>query len=232
MTTGTPTQAPSRSQLLTQSTLTAEDWEEINQCRRDYNRLGFAYNLAFVKLNNRFPQQQPFEIMDDLLTFTAAQLDSDAGEIRHYVQQQDTISDHQGRIRRYLNLRQTGEEELQLLNSFLFEECRQLEQTSALRAHAAQFLRERRILQPAATTLDRIIGEQRRRARQHIFERLGQSLPRCAIGGHRGDQKVSVAEDQGSARFALTGSYQAADREAETHRINRCAQSRFDLVEQ
>ena len=182
MATQTGSPALSRERLTAQSSFTSQDIEQINQCRVDHNRLGFAYNLAFVKLNNYFPQQQPSEIAEEVLAFTGAQLHLDPGEIERYLQNQDTIFRQQSRIRRYLGLRQMGGEEWPLLESFLFDECCQLEQTSALRAHAAQFLRDRRILQPAATTLDRIIGEQRRRARQHIFERLGHSLPAEVTG--------------------------------------------------
>jgi len=47
---------------------------EVAKCRRPQNRLGFAYQLAFVRLLNRFPQQQEFEVIDDLVNFTALQL--------------------------------------------------------------------------------------------------------------------------------------------------------------
>lgn len=181
MTTQTRPRSLPRARLTAQSSLTEEDVQHVNLCRRSYNRLGFAYQLVFVRLMNRFPQQQPFELIEEVLHFTAAQLDTDPGHITRYVQRQETISKHQAYIRRYLNLCRLEERELQLLEAFLFEECCQLEQTAALRAHAEQFLRGRRILQPAVTTLDRIIGEQRRQARQHIFERLAQSLPAQTI---------------------------------------------------
>ena len=64
----------------------------------------------------------------------------------------------------------------QLLSSFLFEESCRLEQTNALLFLAEQFLREKGILRPATSTLERIIGEQRTQAQQHIFERITNSL--------------------------------------------------------
>jgi hypothetical protein len=46
---------------------------EVAKCRRDHNRLGFAYQIGFARLFNRFPAQQPLEINDELLSFVALQ---------------------------------------------------------------------------------------------------------------------------------------------------------------
>jgi hypothetical protein len=65
-------------QLLHQANLTQEDLQIIKQRRRPHNRLGFAYQLAFVRLFNRFPVQSPaFEVDEDLLTFVSILLDLD-----------------------------------------------------------------------------------------------------------------------------------------------------------
>jgi hypothetical protein len=42
-------------------------------CRRPNNRLAFAYQVAFVRLFDRFPQQQPFELFEEPVWFSAAQ---------------------------------------------------------------------------------------------------------------------------------------------------------------
>ena len=55
-----------------------------------------------------------------------------------------------------------------------------------------QFLRERRVLEPASSALDRIIGEQRRQARQHVFDRLLQMLTNALI--RRLDNSLQVEE--------------------------------------
>ena len=44
---------------------------EVAKCRRDHNCLGFAYQIGFAQLFNRFPAQQPSEINDELLSFVA-----------------------------------------------------------------------------------------------------------------------------------------------------------------
>jgi hypothetical protein len=176
----------SRQALIDKASLTSEDMEQINQCRRNYNRLGFAlsrrrallfaYQVGFVGLVNRFPTQHPFEIIDDLLTFTSVQLQIDESLINQYAKRQQTISQHQIRILDYLKLKRFYEEQRQLLQRFLFEESCRLEQTNALFLRAEQFLQEQGILRPATSTIERIIGEQRTEASQYIFRRITDTL--------------------------------------------------------
>ncbi len=64
----------SRRQLAEKAALSDADLVEVQRCRQDHNRLGFAYQLGFVRLLNRFPQQKPFEVIDELLVYTGVQL--------------------------------------------------------------------------------------------------------------------------------------------------------------
>ena len=166
-----------RRQLAQKVALTEQDWNEIRQCRRDHNRLGFAYQVGFVKLLNQFPAQQPLEIIDELLLFTSIQLNIDPHDIEVYQQRRETIAEHQERIRSYLRLKRLGPEERRSLEAFLFEECCRLEQTAALLARAETFLQEKGILLPAEYRLSRMVGEQRARAQEHIFAQIAPDLP-------------------------------------------------------
>src|SRR6266481_3153984 len=66
----------SRDQLKRAASLTEEDFVELGKCRRPHNRLGFAYQVAFVRLFDRFPQQQPFELIEELVCFSAVVADN------------------------------------------------------------------------------------------------------------------------------------------------------------
>ncbi len=81
----------SRGQLVREATLTEADLAEVAKCRRDHNRLGFAYQIGFVRLFSRFPAQQPLEICDELLTFVAMQLNIDATNIDQYAARQPPL---------------------------------------------------------------------------------------------------------------------------------------------
>ena len=139
----------SRGQMVREASLTEADLAEVAKCRRDHNRLGFAYQIGFVRLFSRFPAQQPLEICDELLSFVAMQLNIDATGIDGYAARQHTVSDHQARIRDYLKLVVFDPEQAEALERFVFEESCRLEQTASLLARAREFLKERRVLFPA-----------------------------------------------------------------------------------
>ena len=82
----------SRRQLAERAALSAADMAEVNRCRRDHNRLGFAYQLGFVKLTGRLPKQEPLERIDELVTFTGVQLGLDPGVIEGYQQRRETVA--------------------------------------------------------------------------------------------------------------------------------------------
>ena len=142
-----------------------------------HNRLGFGYQVGFVRLLNRFPLQQPFEIIDELVVYTGVQLHIDPECITQYEQRRETIAEHQDRIRCHLDLKRLGPEETTKLEGYLFNECFRIEQTASLIAKAEDFLKANRILCPAESTLTRIIGEQRARARENIYTRIVENIP-------------------------------------------------------
>ncbi len=166
----------SRGQLVREASLTAADLAEVDKCRRDHNRLGFAYQVGFVRLFSRFPNQQPLEVCDELLSFVAMQLNIDATSLEEYAARQPTVSDHQARIRDYLKLAAFDHEQAEALERFVFEESCRLEQTASLVARAREFLKERHVLFPAESSLLRLVTEQRKRARGHIVSRLADGL--------------------------------------------------------
>ena len=69
----------SRPRLIRDGSFLEEDRREIGQRRRGHNRLGFAYQLAFVRVVGRFPRQVPLEIDDEILRFAALQFGLFAG---------------------------------------------------------------------------------------------------------------------------------------------------------
>jgi len=149
---------------------------EVAKCRRDHNRLGFAYQIGFARLFNRFPAQQPLEINDELLSFVAVQMNIDSERISDYASWQHTVSEHQARIQQYLGLRPFDLDESNALERFAFEESCRLEQTALLLARAQEFLKERRVVFPAESALLRLVGEQKKLAHESIVTRIADSF--------------------------------------------------------
>lgn len=204
----------SHSQLVEFGTLTSQDIKRVNQCRRNYNKLGFAYQVIFVKLANYFPKQKPFEIITEVLTFASLQLNIDECQIISYKDRQQTISQHQEQIRNYLRLNRFDDQTIELLNTFLLKESSRIEQSGMLLVRAEKFLKDHRFLQPARDTLDRIIVTQRTKARQFIFEKIYSQLDEKMIasldsiitleGGKTSKlQQLKLPPDQASPKAML-----------------------------
>ncbi|MCP4899241.1 MAG: Tn3 family transposase, partial [bacterium] len=169
---GQSVSADTRSQLIQQARLTPADLELIQQRRRDHNRLGFAYQLAHVRLFNRFPTQQPFEVIDDVVLFVGLQLDIPPEVIGAYSTRRETIVEHQEQIRILLGLKRFGEADRTVLEVFIFDKACRLEQTHSLLGLLKAYLKQHGILEPADDTLQRLIQRERTKARQYIFEKI------------------------------------------------------------
>jgi len=166
----------SREQLVCVAKFSNSDLETIKQRRHDSTRLGFGYQLAFVRLLNVFPVQEPFEINDEILTFVSLQLGIAEQCITQYEKRQPTISEHQDIIRDYLGLRLFTSAVAEV-ESFVFKLSYSLEQTGALTARLRDFLKSHQILEPSQDTLQRIIQTQRQAARTAIYVQIYQALP-------------------------------------------------------
>jgi TnpA family transposase len=180
--------------MIREASLTEADRAEVARCRRDHNRLGFAYQIGFVRLFHRFPAQQPLEVCDELLHFVSLQLGVDETQIAGYAPWQHTASEHQGRIRNYLKLIFFDPGQAEALERFIFDESCRLEQTASLLARAREFLKERRVLFPADSVLLRLVGEQKKRAREHIVAKLAGALSSGVIKALDGLLEVREGE--------------------------------------
>ncbi len=156
--------------------LTEEDRTVIQRCRGEHNRLGFSYQLMFVKMFNQFPNQVPMNIQIQLLAFACLQMNCPMELIHAYKKRRQTVAEHQEQIRNYLNLNRFDKITIEKVNAFLFSEAQRTEHTSILLAKTERFLKEQQILQPARDTLERLIITQRQKARQFIYETLLSSL--------------------------------------------------------
>lgn len=152
--------------------LSGTDIDLVKKCRRDHNRLGFGYQLAVVRISNRFPIRNPFEILEDVLTYTSVQLCIPKEKIHLYYERRQTIEEHAERIRNYLGLKRFGDDAIPLVKTYIFKEACRLEQVGALLSRVDFFLKEQRILKPAEDTLRRLIVNQRQEAKKLIFHKI------------------------------------------------------------
>ena len=166
----------SRPRLIRDGTFLENDWRAIAQRRRAHNRLGFAYQVAFVRVLGRFPRQEPLEIDDAVLRFAALQLGANPDAIRAYAERRQTVSEHQQQIRTYLSLRPFDACAADDLARFLGGEAQRLDRTGSLLARARGRLRERNVLAPGESVLRRAVGAARQAARATMVERMEERL--------------------------------------------------------
>ena len=166
----------SPTQLIEQGSFNENDLEIIFKKRREHNIIGFAYQMAYVRLFNHFPRQSPFQPILEILNYVRFQLDLSSDSISQYQNRRQTIDEHQEQIRIYLKLRRFGDVEKEILQQYILDESFRLDQVSILVSKAELFIREEKILSPARATTERIVGNQREMARRQSFKSIINQL--------------------------------------------------------
>ena len=184
----------SRPRLVRDATFLEADRREIALRRGPHNRLGFAYQVAFVRVLGRFPRQTPLEIDGEILRFAALQLSADAETIHAYARRQQTISEHQQRIGEYLRLRAFDAVAGERMARFLEDEALRLDRMGSLLARARGWLRDEHVLAPADSALRRAVGGARQKVRALLTQRLAERLSAPMREGL--DALVAVDDDQ------------------------------------
>ena len=166
----------SQQSLIELGKLQERDFALIKKCRGDHNKLGFAYQLIYIKLLNILPNQSPFEIIDEIVIYAAIQLSLDNVNILKYKNNRKKIYNHQQEIIQYLNIKEFNEAAQSKLNSFISEKSLQFESIGLLQIKASEFLRKSQILMPSENTLSRIVKKQRFLARNNLFDQIRERL--------------------------------------------------------
>lgn len=169
-----------RQEILALGKITQTDTIHIRKCKTNETKLGFSYQLAFVKIHNYFPKQTPLEIESEILHYVGHQLNLSVELIKAYQQQRPIIREHQDKIQRYLTLNEYNAGAEEKLGVYILEQSYQTEQISLLVPKAQCFLKENYILQPALSTLRRLVGKYRNVARRDIELRLTKNLSKQA----------------------------------------------------
>lgn len=184
----------SHAQIAAKAAFSKPDRKQVHACRRSFNQLGFAYQMAFVRLMGRFPEQDPLERLPEILDFVAMEFELESQELNAYAARQATLSQHAGRLVKYLRLKRFRTRQENQLCQFLQEETQRVELTSALVAKAQEWLQQRRILLPAETELKRLVAQEREKARQAIYQRILAQLPADVIATL--EQLLQVKEER------------------------------------
>ncbi|WP_349772230.1 Tn3 family transposase [Brevibacillus borstelensis] len=162
-------------ELATYYTFSQHDLDIINRHRRDYNRLGFAVQLALL----RYPGwsiTDMKEIPDFLLDYLAKQLDIEPGVFSLYARRENTLWDHLKEIREEYGFTTFTTNDYRRLLKYLFKLALENGNAVHLIRSALDELRRSKIILPAITTIERVVWEARNRAEERIYRQIHSSL--------------------------------------------------------
>ena len=180
-------------------TYSVEDLALIRERRRPANRLGFAVHLAYLRFPGRVigvDETPP----TDMLAFVAAQIGDDPKAFEEYAQRQQTRRAHLGELQAYLDVRAFRREDYRAVAHVAIEQATGSDRGDAIVSAIIEHLRQRRILLPAAVTLEKIALAARALARKRAHKSLADGLSPETIA--KLEALLTVDDDQGRTPFA------------------------------
>jgi TnpA family transposase len=151
------------------------DLQLIHNCRGNHNKLGYGYQLAFVRFFNRFPNRSDDKIQntnvqselqnqlqsnlqtDILLTQVASKLELQPSEITKYYQRQATISTHKQSIIGHLKLKAWNDKAYKVVVTHLEDQTNFNLSIAILVQKVEQLLVEIKVLAPATDQIERLV---------------------------------------------------------------------------
>jgi hypothetical protein len=157
-------------------TFSPEDMALIRQRRRAANRLGFAVNLAYLRLPGRvlgIEETPPA----DMLAFVAKQTTCEPTDFSVYAQRGETRREHLGELQAYLGVRSFSRDDKCARAHVAIEQANGSDRGDVIVSAMIEYLCERRVLLPAAVTLEKIALAARALARKRAYKSLVEGLP-------------------------------------------------------
>ncbi len=151
------------------------DLSLIRQRRGDSNRLGFAVQLCLL----RYPGQalgRDMIVAEPLIQWVAQQIRVEAAAWPRYGERDETRREHFQELRAYLKLKLFGLADFRTLLRDLVELAMQTDKGILLAEQALATLRQRQIILPALTVIERVCAQAITRANRCIYQILIRPL--------------------------------------------------------
>lgn len=157
-------------------TLSPEDIEVINRRRGAANRLGFAVQLGYLRFPGRpFAPQE--EIPLPILAYIGRQIGISPSVMEEYSRSRETTRrEHLAEIRRVFGYRTFTPREYRELSRWLLPIAMGTDKGIVLVEALIQEMRNRKIIIPGITTVERLGWSVRRRAENLVYKQLTQGL--------------------------------------------------------
>jgi TnpA family transposase len=167
----------SQDDLVRQYSFTDTDMALIRQRRGAANRLGFAVQLCLLRYPG-YALASDTKLPDLVIDWIAKQVGSDVAAWPEYGGREKTRNEHLHELRAYLGLSAFGLADFRNLVRGLGDLAMQTDKAMILAAHSLDMLREKRIIVPALTVIERACAEAVTKANRHMYRTLIAPLER------------------------------------------------------
>jgi len=191
-------------------TFSPEDLALIRQRRRAANRLGFAVQLAYFRYPGRIMRVDEMP-PEDILAFIAGQVDASTQDFCDYAGRAQTRREHIAELQTCLNVRLARRDDVRPLFSIALNEADGTDRGDAIVSPMIAYLRERSILLPSSSELERLALAARAVARKRAHKNLVEGLSGETIA--RLETLLAVDDERGRTPLAWLREWPEAPRQ-------------------
>lgn len=156
-------------------TFSESDMELIRQKRCPENKLGFAMQLAYMRMPRRVIEVNEVP-SQAILEYVASQVDTQVARFTDYGKRQKTRWEHSAELRSYLGVRAFRKQDTKLLLRAAMYAASATDNGEAIVAAMLEWLREQHILFPVAAEVERLALAARVLARRQAYHTLAADL--------------------------------------------------------
>lgn len=161
--------------LIRHYSFTESDLSLIRQRRGDANRIGFAVQLSLLRYPG-YALASDTVVPEQIIHWIARQVRSDAAAWSQYGEREKTRNEHLHELRAYLGLSPFGLTYFRKLVHSLADLAMQTDKGIVLAGQALETLRQRLIILPALSVIERACAEAVTRANRRIYRTLIEPL--------------------------------------------------------
>lgn len=148
-------------------TLSQVDAQQIPAHASAVNRLGFALQLLLLRFLG-FHLPDLTLVPEIVIEFVASQIEVESVQVKSYGTREQTRSDHQRQIEKYLGYRSAAPEDFQVVTDWLTARALEHDRPILLLQLLCEYIQGERIVRPGLTILEKIVGAAREKAEQEI----------------------------------------------------------------
>lgn len=161
----------SNDDLIAYFTLSDTDLLQIPKTASAANRLGVALQLVLLRFLG-FHLVELKSLPETVVNYVAQQIDASAEQLNFYGKREQTRTDHQRFVEKYLGFRHPTEEDYRRVGEWLLERALEHDRpTLLLQLLCERFLTEK-LVRPGFSVVERMVGTARNSAEEEIFRRV------------------------------------------------------------